>query len=38
LLDAERTLYLTAQELIVVRLADSASRAALCRVLGGGWH
>jgi multidrug efflux system outer membrane protein len=38
LLDAQRTLYLAEQELIIVRLADAANRVALYKVLGGGWQ
>ena len=38
LLDAQRSLYLAEQELIVVRLADAANRVALYKVLGGGWQ
>ena len=38
LLDAQRTLYLAEQELIIVRLADAANRVTLYKVLGGGWR
>ena len=38
LLDAQRSLYLAEQELIVVRLADATNRVALYKVLGGGWQ
>jgi multidrug efflux system outer membrane protein len=38
LLDAQRTLYATEQELIAVRLADAANRVTLYKVLGGGWQ
>lgn len=38
LLDAQRTLYLAEQELIIVRLADTANRVTLYKVLGGGWQ
>ncbi|MDO9008985.1 MAG: AdeC/AdeK/OprM family multidrug efflux complex outer membrane factor [Thiobacillus sp.] len=38
LLDAQRTLYLAEQELIIVRLADAANRVTLYKVLGGGWQ
>ena len=38
LLDAQRSLYLAEQELIVVRLADAANRVTLYKVLGGGWQ
>src|SRR5690606_31260316 len=37
-LDAQRTLYLAEQELIVARLSDAANRVTLYRVLGGGWR
>lgn len=38
LLDAERSLYLAEQELILVRLNDAANRVTLYKVLGGGWQ
>ena len=38
LLDAQRSLYLAEQELIIVRLADAANRVTLYKVLGGGWQ
>lgn len=38
LLDAQRSLYLAEQELIVVRLADATNRVTLYKVLGGGWR
>lgn len=38
LLDAQRSLYLAEQELIIVRLADAANRVTLYKVLGGGWR
>ncbi|OZA13263.1 MAG: multidrug transporter, partial [Hydrogenophilales bacterium 17-62-8] len=38
LLDAQRTLYLAEQDLIIVRLADAANRVTLYKVLGGGWQ
>ncbi|HQT31166.1 MAG TPA: AdeC/AdeK/OprM family multidrug efflux complex outer membrane factor [Thiobacillus sp.] len=38
LLDAQRTLYLAEQDLIIVRLADAANRVMLYKVLGGGWQ
>jgi outer membrane protein, multidrug efflux system len=38
LLDAQRSLYLAEQELIIVRLADTANRVTLYKVLGGGWQ
>jgi multidrug efflux system outer membrane protein len=38
LLDAQRSLYLAEQELIVVRLADAANRVTLYKALGGGWQ
>ena len=37
-LDAQRTLYLAEQELIVARLSDAANRVTLYKVLGGGWR
>lgn len=36
-LEAQRTLYVAQQALIVTRLAEQANRVALYRVLGGGW-
>ena len=38
LLDAQRSLYLAEQELIIVRLADAANRVTLYKVLRGGWR
>ena len=37
-LDAQRTLYLAEQELMVARLSDAANRVTLYKVLGGGWR
>jgi multidrug efflux system outer membrane protein len=37
LLDSQRALYLAEQELINIRLVESANRVALYKVLGGGW-
>jgi multidrug efflux system outer membrane protein len=38
LLDAQRALYAAEQDLIGVRLAETANRVALYKVLGGGWR
>lgn len=38
LLDAQRTLYAAELDLIAVRLADTANRVTLYKVLGGGWQ
>lgn len=38
LLDAQRSLYLAEQELIIVRLTDAVNRVTLYKVLGGGWQ
>lgn len=38
LLDAQRTLYLAQQALIITRLAEQANRVTLYRALGGGWQ
>lgn len=38
LLDAQRALYAAEQDLIAVRLAESANRVTLYKALGGGWH
>lgn len=37
-LDAQRTLYAAEQEVIATRLAETANRVALYKVLGGGWQ
>ena len=38
LLDSQRALYLAQQELIEIRLIESANRVSLYKVLGGGWN
>lgn len=38
LLDAQRTMYLAQQALVVTRLAEQANRVTLYKVLGGGWR
>jgi multidrug efflux system outer membrane protein len=37
LLDSQRALYAAQQDLINIRLVESANRVALYKVLGGGW-